>query len=131
QPLKYAGVKAADKIQCIRKNAIDARAGALLITAPDSLCWLRNIRGNDVPHTPFLNAHALLFADGRLQMFCAKEKIPASLKKTLGNKVSIKPALDAKSLKQRTILADPATTPVYYSGLFKITEGKDPIQLAK
>jgi Xaa-Pro aminopeptidase len=71
-PLKYAGESSEAKIQRVLKN-LDA--DALFIAAPDSLCWLLNIRGNDIPHTPFLNATALLHKNGKIELFNLKIKI--------------------------------------------------------
>ena len=40
-----------------------AGADAAVITLADSVCWLLNIRGSDVPHTPFVLAFAILSSD--------------------------------------------------------------------
>ncbi|MEM9580452.1 MAG: aminopeptidase family protein P, partial [Pseudomonadota bacterium] len=46
-----------------------------VITLPDSLCWLLNIRGNDVSKTPLVHGFAILGADARVRLFIAEEKI--------------------------------------------------------
>ena len=37
---------------------------AMLISDPAVLCWLLNIRGRDLDHTPFVLAFAVLSAEG-------------------------------------------------------------------
>lgn len=41
-------------------------ASALLITKPENLCWLLNIRASDLEFTPILLCFAILFADGKV-----------------------------------------------------------------
>ena len=43
-----------------RGCAQEKGADAAVLTLPDSICWLLNIRGHDVPHTPFALAFAIL-----------------------------------------------------------------------
>ncbi len=52
-------------------------ADAALIFAADSVAWLLNMRGHDVPHLPLVLAHALLHADASLELFVDPRKIPA------------------------------------------------------
>lgn len=127
-PLKYAGESTPEKIKRVLKN-LDA--DALFIAAPDSLCWLLNIRGNDIPHTPFLNATALLYKTGKVTLFVDAQKIPKGL---LGKNVTLVPLIPALSLKGRgsKVQIDPAQTPVWWSKQFnKTVEAADPIQLLK
>src|SRR5262249_54187911 len=83
-----------------------AKAHAAVITLCDSVCWLFNIRGTDLPHTPFVLAWAILHADGSADLFLDEEKRSAELIAHIGDGVQLKaaadflPALDA--LKDRT-----------------------------
>ena len=45
-----AGQSADDKLADLRKTMRDEGAEATVFTLPESLCWLFNIRGRDVPH---------------------------------------------------------------------------------
>lgn len=122
-PIKYAGETSEAKIKRVLKN-LDA--DALFIAAPDSLCWLLNIRGDDIPHTPFLNANALLYKTGKIELFVDAHKIPKGL---LGKNVTI--AAVPKEIKG-VVQVDPAQTSVWWSKQFKKTvEATDPIQLLK
>ncbi len=117
-----------------------AKADAAVITLCDSVCWLFNIRGTDLPHTPFVLALAILHADGSAELFLNEEKRSPELAAHLGDGVTLKPisaftaSLDA--LKDKSVLADPATAA---SAIFdrlektgaKIIRGADPCQLPK
>ena len=57
-----------------REGLKKAGADAAVITLADSVCWLFNIRGSDVPHTPFALAFAILNADGSADLFLDEKK---------------------------------------------------------
>ena len=42
---------------------------AAVITLPDSICWLLNIRGSDIPRNPVVHAFAILHETGRVSLF--------------------------------------------------------------
>ena len=86
---------------------------AAVLTLANSVCWLLNIRGADVPHTPFVLAFAILRDDGSADLFLDPAKSSKALADHLGPGVRIRAAgefaaaLDA--LKGARVLADPAT----------------------
>lgn len=45
----------------------------LLLTNPDSICWLLNMRGDDVPFTPLVLCFALIKKDGSFEVFTKNE----------------------------------------------------------
>ena len=61
QPVDLAGEGHEAKIARLA-GTLGATRSAVL-TLPDSICWLLNIRGDDVPRTPFVHGFALLHAD--------------------------------------------------------------------
>ena len=61
-----------------------------MITLPDSICWLLNIRGGDVPHTPFALAFAILNGDGSTDLFMDARKSSPELVQHLGNAVRLR-----------------------------------------
>ena len=72
----------------------------MVITLPDSIAWLLNIRGSDVPHTPLALSNAIIHANGDVDWFIAAAKIPAEVKAKLGNHVQVKdPSTLEESLK--------------------------------
>ncbi|MDE2134357.1 MAG: aminopeptidase P family protein [Alphaproteobacteria bacterium] len=138
--LPLAGEAAEAKRTRIADEAKKKGADAVVLTMPDSICWLLNIRGADVPHTPFALSFAILNADGSTDLFMDERKSSPELLKHLGNSVRLRapsafsPALDA--LKGKTAAADPATAA---SAIFdrlgkagaRIVRLPDPCQLAK
>ena len=63
-PSALTGRTAAEKIAGVQATLREAREDAAVITALDSIAWLFNIRGGDLPHTPFVLSHALVPAAG-------------------------------------------------------------------
>ena len=47
----------------------------LVITDPQSLCWLLNIRASDVEYTPLLLAYGILFKNGEVDLFVDEKRI--------------------------------------------------------
>src|SRR5437763_1292537 len=50
--LELAGESAESKRLRIAEDLKKSDADACVITLPDSICWLLNMRGGDIPHTP-------------------------------------------------------------------------------
>lgn len=73
-PIKYAGESFDSKhskiIEYLNSNNIDC----LIITDPSNICWLLNIRANDVPYNPILLSYLIVLADGGLKLFSNIEK---------------------------------------------------------
>jgi len=91
-PLPLAGQSHEDKRAQIGDGLSKDDCDAYLVTALDSLCWLLNIRGADVEHTPLVLASALLFADGRVSLFVDPDKVTDDVKVHLGDEVTLAPA---------------------------------------
>ncbi len=138
--MALAGESAEAKRMRLAEEVRKKGADAAVLTLPDSICWLLNIRGHDVPHTPFALAFAILNGDGSTDLFMDARKSSPELMQHLGNAVRLRapdeftPALDA--LAGKTVMADPVTAS---SAIFdrldkaaaKIARLADPCQLAK
>ena len=75
-PDEFAGESSAAKRARIAGIVKAKGADVALITAPDSIAWLLNVRGGDVPRTPFALAFALLRGDGHVDLFIDRRKLP-------------------------------------------------------
>jgi Xaa-Pro aminopeptidase len=64
---------------------------AAVITLPDSICWLLNIRGGDVPRNPILHALAILHDNGHVTLFADAAKFDEVTRSHLGAHVSLRP----------------------------------------
>lgn len=61
-PDSLAGKSAADKIAAVI-HAL--QADAVLLTQPDSICWLLNLRGSDIPYNPLVLGYLLIQKNGK------------------------------------------------------------------
>lgn len=73
-PDKIAGRSTQEKIDLIKCKIEEKEADYLLISAPDSVCWLLNVRGADVPFTPLVLSYALVHKDGQVDWFVGADK---------------------------------------------------------
>ncbi|KEJ89369.1 aminopeptidase P family protein [Sulfitobacter donghicola] len=73
-PLEFAGESHSDKRSRLAKTLVDAGEAAAIITLPDSICWLLNIRGADIERNPVVHGFAVLHADGSVDLFSEPSK---------------------------------------------------------
>ncbi len=136
-PLDYAGEAASRKITRIQKGIRRAKANAAILAMPESIAWLLNIRGKDVPHTPLALCFAILPAKGRPELFIAPKKLAPNVRKVLAKDVTIrKPealpsALAALGKAKARVLLDPDTVSRWFADQLtevgaEIVHGADP-----
>jgi Xaa-Pro aminopeptidase len=140
QPLELAGETSQAKRTRLAEDLKKRNADAAILTLPDSVCWLLNIRGADVPHTPFVLAFAILNADASVELFMDAKKSSPELLAHLGNEVHVRAPADFESaldaLKGKTASADPiwASAAIFQrlelAGA-KLLRSPDPCQLPK
>ena len=115
--IAYAGRESVDKRRELAAALDGAGRDAAVLTLPDSIAWLLNIRGGDVAHTPLPLCFALLDREGKVELFVDPAKPAPGLGAHLGNEVSLAPpeafgpALDA--LAGRTVQVDAARAPAW------------------
>ncbi len=68
-PIELSGEKSGDKRNRMAKLIKDAGQKAAVITLPDSICWLLNIRGGDIERNPVVQAFAILHDTGHVSLF--------------------------------------------------------------
>ena len=88
-PLEFAGESHADKRARLAKLLVEAGQDMAVLTLPDSIAWLLNIRGTDVTCNPVPQAFALLYADATCDLFCRAGKAD-DLRGHLGEAVRIR-----------------------------------------
>lgn len=89
-PADLAGKTAEEKIAEAAKVCADAGHSAAVLTLPDSIAWLLNIRGGDIPRMPIAHAFAILHADGRVDLF-TDAPMDAAVRAHLGDRVTLHP----------------------------------------
>ena len=93
-PVSLAGEESASKRARLAEALRAAGQKAAIITLADSISWLLNIRGTDIPRNPVVHAFAILGDDGKVALFVAPEKLDAEVRGHLGPDVTLRPATD-------------------------------------
>lgn len=139
-PLHFSGQKSSEKRENLQKLLLDKKVDAVLLTAPDSIAWLLNIRGADVPHTPFALSFAIVHKTGEIDWFIDPEKITELVQKELGDNIFIHPVAEMKErlkkLATYCLMLDPKTAPYWFYQVaneynISLTSATDPVQLPK
>lgn len=138
-PLHLAGRSAADKRADLAAGLRAAGQRAAVLTLPDSICWLLNIRGADVPRNPVLHAFAVLHDDARATLFADAAKFPDAVRAHLGPHVTLRPPaafVPALHTLPGPVRVDRATAPLAVSRELAeagvaVAWGDDPCRLPK
>ncbi|OBV11046.1 aminopeptidase P family protein [Erythrobacter dokdonensis] len=85
-----AGRSSADKRAAVADWLVSHGHDAVVIPALDSVAWLLNIRGADVPHTPVALSYVVAHKDGSAELFIVPEKVTPELTRHLGNAVTVR-----------------------------------------
>ncbi len=140
--LRFAGKPAAEKrheiAAAMAANGIDAA----VLTAPDSIAWLLNIRGGDVARTPLPLSFAILNRDASVELFIDRRKLVAGLESHLGNEVAVQPpaefgpALDRLGSAGKRVQLDPGSASAWIFARLgaagaALQRAADPCQLPK
>ena len=88
-PLDIAGESATDKRARLAAGLREAGQAAAVITLPDSISWLFNIRGSDVERNPVVHGFAILMADGAVTLFIDPAKLDDAVRDHLGPDVTL------------------------------------------
>jgi Xaa-Pro aminopeptidase len=138
--LDLAGRSAEEKRAEIAGLLREAKQDAAVLSDPASIAWLLNIRGGDVPFTPFALGFAIMHADGGAALFMDPAKLPEPTRAWLGNAVSVAgydalaPAL--ADLAGKRVRVDPAGSAVWFAQRLReagarVVAGPDPCLLPK
>jgi Xaa-Pro aminopeptidase len=136
--LRYAGEAVPDKLERVRADIDKAKADALIVSDPQSVSWLFNIRGHDVPHTPVVLASAIVPKAGRPGLYVDGRKLTNDVRHRLEELADVhvnedfERDLAALGKAQRAVRLDPAICPEAIAKLVagnggKVLRGGDPI----
>ncbi len=138
-PDEIAGRTAADKRADLSAQLRKAGQAAAVLTLPDGINWLLNIRGGDIPRNPVALSNAILHEDGRVTLFIDSEKLSKQVRAHLGEAVEIAapdgfaPALSNLDGRVRV---DKTSAPFAVSSILEacgaeVAWGRDPTVLPK
>ena len=136
--LRYAGEEAAAKLARVRAELQKFKADALVVSDPQAVCWLFNIRGSDVPHTPVTLAFALVPKKGRPSLYIDGRKLGNDVRHRLEELAAVRAPenfegdLAALGQVQSAVRLDPAACPEAIAQIVadnggKVLRGSDPI----
>ncbi len=114
-------------------------AAATVLTQPDSIAWLLNIRGSDIARVPVVHAFAVIHASGDVDLVANPEKFSGEVREHLGNAVSLHPVDGFGAVLDKlsgTVRLDRDTCPVWVvkrveAAGAKVAWGRDPCALPK
>ncbi|MFO1035174.1 MAG: aminopeptidase P family protein, partial [Hyphomicrobiales bacterium] len=140
QDVTLAGLSSSEKLRSISATLSRQGADATLLADPASVCWAFNLRGGDVPFTPFPLAYSLVRRSGKSTLFADAKRLTPEARASLATvaKCSAPENLvaDLKSLKGKTVALDPALAPegarlVLLKAGAKVIEAQDPCVMPK
>lgn len=74
-PLDFAGEAHGDKRARLGATLREAGHASAVLTLPDSIMWLLNIRGSDIPRNPLAQCFAILHQDGSVDLMVDPAKL--------------------------------------------------------
>ena len=138
-PLEFSGVDAVKKQEEVANKIAESGATAALLTQPDSIAWILNVRGSDVEHTPLPLSFAVLGSNASIQWFVNPDKLDEKTRNWVGKNVKIEHinsfADSLKKYNDKSILvsesAPAAALAILRSNGANVIVGKDPVALPK
>ncbi|MBO6508403.1 MAG: aminopeptidase P family protein [Roseibium sp.] len=141
-PIELAGRTATDKLTQIQLALAEKKADACVLTQPDSIAWLFNIRGSDVTHTPLPLSFATVPAKGKPSLYIDGRKLSNSVRDSLSELTDIsqpgdfRSGLAALGASGASVLIDPALAGIGIADSITdsggtLVEAQDPVLLPK
>ncbi len=136
-PVSLAGQAHAEKCADLARALEKQGERAAVLTLPDSIAWLLNIRGSDIERNPVPHAFAILHATGAVDLFCDPAKLSEEVRRHLGPDVACHPVMafgPALATLNGRVRLDKASAPVWVADQLSacdIVLGQDPCVLPK
>jgi len=135
---KDAGQSSQEKISKVKNVLLKNKIDYLLVTAPENVAWILNIRGYDAAFSPIPNARLLINNKGDIDLFSKLKKV-IKIKKKFFKKIKFhnenKIERKLENLWKNNIWLDSLSCSIHYKNLLKrknkIVEIKDPIYFFK
>ena len=137
---KYTGDSHRNKIKKISSILKKNKINKLLVTAPENLAWILNIRGNDSKYSPLPNCHAIIDSNGQITLIVNKNKISNKFRSSFKKIIKIiEPSYIVKYFRdmsaKEVFFIDKLTCCFFYKKeiekKFKFVEKIDPIYFLK
>lgn len=117
-PLQYAGISTKEKLASLCKGLQEQALDCAVLTVGDSLCWLLNLRGQDVAFTPLIDGFVIVYKEGYFNFFINTSKIASKVSTYItqqGGHIfpyeTFTIALKELGKQKKRVLLDPTTSP--------------------
>jgi len=135
---KEVGESSENKVRKVKNILLKNKVDYLLVTAPENIAWILNIRGNDSEFSPIPNARLLINCKGEIFLFSKIGKI-FKIRKIFSKKIKFfdesRIEKNLRTLSKNKIWIDSLTCSIYFKNLLeknnKIIEKIDPIYFFK
>lgn len=137
---QFSGRISADKRADIVEAMVANGADAVVLTMPDSIAWLLNLRGGDVAYSPLPLSFAILHDTGEADLYMDRRKMAPGLDQHLGNAVRVRDPkafggdLHSLAATDKRVQVDPATAAAWIFQQLdpeRVVEARDPCALPK
>lgn len=129
-----SGESSKNKCEKVAKS-IDKEAEAVLLTDPNSISWLLNLRNENAKYTSCILGRAVLYKSGNVDFF-VQDKEHSTIETNLDNHINIFDVseLESSLRKLNSIIIDPSTTPMSIMTVIQnkqVVEREDPCLIYK
>ncbi|HTI86504.1 MAG TPA: aminopeptidase P family protein [Alphaproteobacteria bacterium] len=137
---RFAGASSVEKREGLAATLAAQGISTAVLTLPDSICWLLDVRGGDVACSPLMLAFALLHSDGRVDLYVDSRKLTPEVRAHFGSAVTVHApsafsgALERLGAGGAAVLVDPGSAPAAVFGRLgaaEVTRQADPCQMPK
>lgn len=135
---RFSGSTPAEKLTAVRKKMSEKKADVHIISSPEDICWLFDIRAKDIEYCPVALSYAAVTADGAV-LFAERSACGERVIKHLSeNGIELRPYDEvydhAARLSVKRVLIDKKRVNYRLAGLLsgcEIVDGKNPSELLK
>ena len=135
---KDVGLGSQEKIVKVKNILLKHKVEYLLVTAPENVAWILNIRGHDSAFSPIPNARLLINSKGDIDLFSQLEKV-TKIKKKFSKKIEFhdenKIEKKLRNLWKNSIWLDSLSCSIHFKNLLqkrnRVIEKIDPIYFFK
>lgn len=112
-PVVLAGESADHKLQRLVEWLQGEQKTSLFVSDLSEICWLLNLRGDDIPYNPFLISFLRVEAAGRHVLFIEESQVTPAVQEYLDALcVEVRPYAEGLALQQASITEAPAASPI-------------------
>ena len=123
-PQKFSGTNSTIKKRLVAKSISNNQADAVILSKPESVCWLLNIRGKDISHTPLVQCLAIVKNNSAVKLFIREKNLSKKIISFLGDDVEIFDQSHfsdyVSRIKNQSVQIDPSSCPMNILDLLKV-----------